>query len=83
LASDAAIAALVSRISFSARVWGTVVMIVSASGDAYVTSNNGGTWVFSGNLFSGTTPALHESWGSLKSRYAPSHAPTSQTPTNR
>jgi hypothetical protein len=31
----------------------------------------------------GPTPALRESWGQVKSRYAPSHAPTSQTPTNR
>jgi hypothetical protein len=29
------------------------------------------------------TPTSQESWGSLKSRYSPSHAPTSQTPTNR
>jgi hypothetical protein len=29
------------------------------------------------------TPTLQQSWGQLKSRYAPSHTPTSQTPTNR
>jgi hypothetical protein len=29
------------------------------------------------------TPTARSSWGQLKSRYAPSHAPTSQTPTNR
>ena len=43
-----------------------------------------GNWQSFGTLPLGSpTPALHESWGSLKSRYAPSHAPTSQTPTNR
>ena len=29
------------------------------------------------------TPTQQQSWGQLKSRYAPSHAPTSQSPTNR
>jgi len=43
-----------------------------------------GNWQSFGTLPLGApTPALHESWGSLKSRYAPSHAPTSQTPTDR
>ena len=45
-------------------------LAVTASGDAYVTSSNGNTWVFSGNLFGGApTPALHESWGQVKARY--------------
>jgi len=58
-------------------------LAVTAIGDAYVTTNSGGTWVFSGNVFSGPTPALHESWGQLKSRYraTPSVTPgTTVTP---
>jgi hypothetical protein len=53
------------------------------NGNFYVSPDGGKTWSLHGNVFGGATPALHESWGSLKSRYAPSHGPTSQTPTAR
>jgi hypothetical protein len=58
---------------------------VTANGDVYTTGPAGFTnWHLTTNLFTGgPTPALQESWGQLKSRYAPSHAPTSQIPTNR
>ena len=36
------------------------------------------------NVFTGSpTPALHESWGSLKSRFAPKSTPAPGTPTDR
>jgi len=64
------------------------VGVVLEDGDCYYygSSFGGGadTWNFEGNLFSGApTPALHESWWQLKSRYSPKSAPTSQPPTNR
>jgi hypothetical protein len=52
---------------------GTVYAWVGWQG-SYTTSN-----VFSG----GPTPAQHESWGQVKSRYAPQSAPILQTPTNK
>jgi hypothetical protein len=63
--------------------------VVTANGDVY--RGNGGLgnayntpWTFVTNVFSGgPTPTSQESWGQLKSRYAPSHAPTSQTPPNK
>ena len=64
----------------------SVNSVVTANGDVYYAPSGVANppWLFASNVFSGgPTPALHESWGSLKSRYAPSHAPTSQTPTNR
>src|SRR5262249_586192 len=58
---------------------------VTANGDTYemIPSNGTFAWTLVSNVFGGPTPALHESWGQLKSRYAPSHAPTSSTPTDR
>jgi len=57
--------------------------VVTANGDVYA-SGDAVTWTHVANVFSGgPTPALHESWGSLKSRYAPKTTPTSQTPTNK
>lgn len=41
------------------------------NGNFYVSLDDGRTWSLHGNVFSGATPALHESWGQLKSRYAP------------
>jgi hypothetical protein len=41
-----------------------------ANGDWYIGDGNG--WTLQGNILSGSpTPALQESWGQLKSRYAP------------
>jgi hypothetical protein len=45
--------------------------VYTANGDAYGRVNTS-TWALVGNVFGGgPTPALHESWGQLKSRYAP------------
>jgi hypothetical protein len=59
--------------------------VFTANGDVYVSNlDYRGPWVHAGNVFSGgPTPALQESWGQLKSRYAPTPATVSQTPTNR
>jgi hypothetical protein len=65
---------------------GYVLTVFTANGDVYysATGTPTGPWVHLSNVFTGgPTPTLQESWGALKSRYAPSHAPTSQTPTNR
>jgi len=57
--------------------------VVTANGDVY-TSGDAVQWHYLTNVFSGgATHAQHESWGQLKSRYAPSRAPTSQTPTDK
>jgi hypothetical protein len=60
--------------------------VITANGDIYQGTGAGSaeTWTHFSNVFSGgPTPALKESWGQLKARYAPSHTPTSQTPTDR
>ena len=60
--------------------------VVTANGDVYVNNSGspaGPVWTHVSNVFSGPTPTSQQSWGQLKSRYAPSHGPTSQTPTNR
>ena len=69
------------------------MIIVTNNGDTFIRLyNSGGAAngysasppISMGNFWSGgPTPALHESWGQLKSRYAPSHGPTSQPPTDR
>ena len=46
----------------------------TANGDVYLGGGAGSrqTWSLFANVFAGgPTPALHESWGSLKARYAP------------
>jgi hypothetical protein len=61
-------------------------IVITANGDVYQGNgaNSAQTWTHVSNVFtSGPTPALQESWGQLKARYAPSHAPTSQTPPNK
>ena len=61
-------------------------VVLTANGDIYYSPNGAlnGPWVHVTNIFSGgPTPALHESWGQLKSRYAPKSAPTSQPPADR
>ena len=64
-------------------------IIITANGDVYADPNlispsNATGWQHVTNVFSaGPTPALQESWGQLKSRYAPKSAPTSQAPTDR
>ena len=56
--------------------------VYTANGDAYGRVNTS-TWALVGNVFGGgPTPALHESWGQVKSRYAP-QGPTSPPATNR
>jgi hypothetical protein len=70
-------------IAASANIVG-VFVATTDNGDAYLTDNEGTTWTFRGNVFSGgPTPTSQQTWGSLKARYAPNHTPTSQTPTNR
>ena len=48
-----------------------VVHAFDANGDFFVSADAGSTWARRGNVFGGTTPALRETWGELKSRYAP------------
>ena len=52
----------------------TPSIVVTANGDVYAGGQQGqGPWTHRSNVFAGApTPALHESWGQLKSRYAPS-----------
>jgi len=57
--------------------------VLLENGDVFNWQGENNGWVPFRNLFGGATPALHESWGSLKSRYAPKSGPTSQTPTDR
>ena len=53
---------------------GLLPIAVTANGDIYcgTVGTVNGPWSFVQNIFSGggPTPALHESWGQLKSRYA-------------
>jgi hypothetical protein len=66
--------------------FGIDIAVVTANGDVYYNVNNNPVtpqWARSGNVFGGPTPTSQESWGQLKSRYAPKSAPTSQTPTDR
>jgi hypothetical protein len=60
---------------------------LTANGDVYLATNPynlGLPWQRVTNIFEGIpTPALHESWGQLKSRYAPQSAPVLQAPTNK
>jgi len=59
-------------------------MVVLENGEVWFWSPfSGGEWTLVGNFPGGATPALHESWGQVKSRYAPKSAPTSQPPTDR
>jgi hypothetical protein len=63
-----------------------MLYVMTLNGDVYVKRGDQMSSAPSllGNFWSGgTTPALQESWGFLKARYAPSHAPTSQTPTDK
>jgi hypothetical protein len=48
-----------------------VVHAFDANGDFFVSADAGRTWVRRGNVFGGPTPGLRETWGQLKSRYAP------------
>lgn len=50
----------------------TNVIAVTSGGDAYTTPDYGVTWYHTGNVFSGgPVPTQRETWGQLKSRYAP------------
>jgi hypothetical protein len=45
---------------------------VTANGDLYTAPYVQGPWTLTSNVLGGgPTPALHESWGQLKTRYAP------------
>jgi hypothetical protein len=57
--------------------------IVLENGDVYGKEYGLTGWQYRGNFFGIPVPTLKQSWGQLKARYAPSHAPTSQTPTAR
>lgn len=41
----------------------------SSDGNFYVSEDNGHSWALKGNVFSGSTPAVIETWGKLKARY--------------
>jgi hypothetical protein len=57
---------------------------LASTGEVFVSSLLGyNGWTSRGFPVGGPTPALQESWGQLKSRYAPKSAPTSQPPTDR
>jgi hypothetical protein len=59
-------------------------LIVTANGDVYTPSGSLNTWHLASNIFSGgPTPALQETWGQLKSRFAPKSTPAPTTPTDR
>ena len=55
-----------------------VVHAFDANGDFFVSADAGRTWARRGNVFGGTTPALRETWGELKSRYAPNRGTSRQ-----
>ena len=60
--------------------------VVTTNGDVYATLNHSapGSWSLVSNVFGGgPTPAVRESWGSLKSRYAPQSAPVLQSPKSK
>jgi hypothetical protein len=61
----------------------SVAHAFAENGDFYVSADGGRTWSLHGNVFGSPTPALHESWGSLKSRFAPKSTPAPGTPTDR
>jgi len=52
--------------------------VFTANGDMYIDFNANRQFVLVGNVFSGPTPIQRESWGQLKSRYAPKGGSTSQ-----
>jgi hypothetical protein len=65
---------------------GYAITVYTSNGDVYYSSTGtpSGPWVLASNIFSGgPTPASQESWGQLKARYAPTHSPTSSTPTDK
>jgi hypothetical protein len=63
-------------------VYGPDPTVILGNGDVYFGDGSG--WTLQGNFLSGSpTPALRESWGQLKSRYAPKSAPVLQTPTDK
>src|SRR5262249_35072584 len=55
-----------------------VVHAFAENGNFYVSTDDGKTWGLHGNVFGGATPALNESWGQLKARYAPNRGTTTQ-----
>ena len=56
---------------------------MTANGDFYGTTT-GESWTLLGNVFSGgPTPTQRESWGQVKSRYAPSRGMARPGATNR
>jgi hypothetical protein len=78
LGASTANAQLGSAVAGVATFGGQGVMVVTASGETYFRvcsdpfSGYTASFVDVGNFWSGSpTPAQHESWGQLKSRYAP------------
>lgn len=53
-------------------------LVLYKNGDLYIYDS---AWVLKGNVFGGPTPALHESWGQVKSRYATPPATPGMTTT--
>ena len=63
-----------SAVALANESTGGYMLALTANGDLYRAQGYTRTYSFElvGNIFSGgPTPALHESWGQLKSRYAP------------
>jgi hypothetical protein len=56
-------------------------MVVLVNGEVWVWYTS--EWVLVGTFPGGPTPALQESWGQLKSRYAPKTTPATGTLTDR
>jgi hypothetical protein len=52
-------------------------------GDGEVLEYTGSGWAAIGSIFPGPVPAMQESWGKLKSRFAAGRTPTSLAPANR
>lgn len=45
------------------------VWAYAADGSFYVSADDGRTWSFRGNVLTGQTPIVQESWGKLKAQY--------------
>jgi len=57
---------------------------LASNGEVFVSSLLGyNAWTSRGFPIGGPTPALQETWGSLKSRYAPKSAPAPQAATSK
>ena len=61
---------------------GTLIA-ASANGDVFYTNGAGNPWSHVGNVFAGPTPAKHETWGALKSRYRGERGAAQPAPQDR